>query len=63
MPGNIPGFFIFFICSRTQGQGQIRTQGRMVNATRPIDGRIVETTRKVGSIPITSNCPAMSRVY
>jgi len=40
----------------------LRTQGRMVNATRLIDGRIVETTRKVGSIPITSNCPAMSRV-
>ena len=32
----------------------------MVNATRLVDGRIVETTRKVGSIPITSNYLAMS---
>jgi len=32
----------------------------MVTATRLIDGRIAETTRKVGSIPITSNYLAMS---
>ena len=34
----------------------------MVNATRLIDGRIVETTRKVGSIPITSNYFSMREV-
>ena len=35
----------------------------MVTATRLIDERIAETTRKVGSIPTTSNYLAMSEDF